>query len=189
MSYWSEISFPTIITVFTKIIGHIRHFRWLGPNVWWDFTNLNRIYKVHRTNVWWIMKVFRVHWLLGWTQRWVLTQTENLQISVCSNSFCSCSTVPVSWGNHSEAPVHWVPGQSGTDWEIGRWSCRHVIWRTMPCLACLGCRRHNPGRHMCGSEGRSIGHLHPGCPRWWVCGQSAQMWSDWRPNGGGETWM
>ena len=27
-----------------------------------DFTNLNRIYKAHRTNVWWIMKVFRVHW-------------------------------------------------------------------------------------------------------------------------------
>ena len=27
-----------------------------------DFTNLNRIYKAHRTNVWWIIKVFRVHW-------------------------------------------------------------------------------------------------------------------------------
>ena len=27
-----------------------------------DFTNLNRIYKAHWTNVWWIMKVFRVHW-------------------------------------------------------------------------------------------------------------------------------
>ena len=26
-----------------------------------DFTNLNRIHKAHRTNVWWIMKVFRVH--------------------------------------------------------------------------------------------------------------------------------
>ena len=25
-----------------------------------DFTNLNRIYKAHRTNVWWFMKVFRV---------------------------------------------------------------------------------------------------------------------------------
>ena len=29
--------------VFTKIIRHIWHFRWLGPNVRWDFTNLNRI--------------------------------------------------------------------------------------------------------------------------------------------------
>ena len=28
-----------------------------------DITNLNRIHKAHRTNVWWIMKVFRVHWL------------------------------------------------------------------------------------------------------------------------------
>ena len=27
-----------------------------------DLTNLNRIYKAHRSNVWWIMKVFRVHW-------------------------------------------------------------------------------------------------------------------------------
>ena len=27
-----------------------------------DFTNLNRIYKAHRTNVWWTMKVFRLHW-------------------------------------------------------------------------------------------------------------------------------
>ena len=26
-----------------------------------DFTNLNRIYKAHWTNVWWIMKVFQVH--------------------------------------------------------------------------------------------------------------------------------
>ena len=26
-----------------------------------DYTNLNRIYKAHRTNVWWIMKVFQIH--------------------------------------------------------------------------------------------------------------------------------
>ena len=26
-----------------------------------DFTNLKRIYKAHQTNVWWIMKVFRLH--------------------------------------------------------------------------------------------------------------------------------
>ena len=47
--------------VFTKIIRHIGHFRWLGPSVWWDFTNLNRIYKAHLTNVWWTMKVFWLH--------------------------------------------------------------------------------------------------------------------------------
>ena len=27
-----------------------------------DFTNLNRIYKSHWTNVWWIMEVFQLHW-------------------------------------------------------------------------------------------------------------------------------
>ena len=26
-----------------------------------NFTNLNRIYKAHQTNVWWIVKVFQVH--------------------------------------------------------------------------------------------------------------------------------
>ena len=29
-----------------------------------DFINLNRTYKAHRTNVWWIMKVFQVHSIL-----------------------------------------------------------------------------------------------------------------------------
>ena len=28
-----------------------------------DFTNLNRIYKAHRTNIWWTLKVFRLQWL------------------------------------------------------------------------------------------------------------------------------
>ena len=28
-----------------------------------DFTNLNTIYKAHRTNVWWAMKVFQLHWI------------------------------------------------------------------------------------------------------------------------------
>ena len=27
-------------TVFTKIIGHIRHFWWLGPNVWWGISQI-----------------------------------------------------------------------------------------------------------------------------------------------------
>ena len=29
-----------------------------------DFTNLNRIYKAHWTNVWWTIKVFHEHWKL-----------------------------------------------------------------------------------------------------------------------------
>ena len=27
-----------LFTVFTKIIGHVGHFRWLGPNVWWEIS-------------------------------------------------------------------------------------------------------------------------------------------------------
>ena len=27
-------------TVFTKIIGHVGHFRWLGPNVWWEISQI-----------------------------------------------------------------------------------------------------------------------------------------------------
>ena len=30
-----------------------------------DFTNLNRLYKAHWTNVWWILKVFRVHCIIA----------------------------------------------------------------------------------------------------------------------------
>ena len=28
------------IPVFTKIIGHVGHLRWLGPNVWWDISQI-----------------------------------------------------------------------------------------------------------------------------------------------------
>ena len=50
------------MSVFTKIIGHVGHFRWLDPNyLMTDFPNLNWIYKTHRTNVWWTMKVFWLH--------------------------------------------------------------------------------------------------------------------------------
>ena len=31
---------PHTFAVFTKIIGHIRHFRWLGPNVWWEISQI-----------------------------------------------------------------------------------------------------------------------------------------------------
>ena len=48
-----------VMSVFMKIIGH---FRWLGPNVRWEISQIWIEYiKVHRTNVRWIMKVFRVH--------------------------------------------------------------------------------------------------------------------------------
>ena len=29
------------VPVFMKIIGHIGHFRWLGPNVWWEISQIS----------------------------------------------------------------------------------------------------------------------------------------------------
>ena len=31
--------------VFTKIIGHVKHFWWLGPNVWWEISQIWIEYK------------------------------------------------------------------------------------------------------------------------------------------------
>ena len=33
-------STPCPLAVFTKIIGHVGHFRWLGPNVWWEISQI-----------------------------------------------------------------------------------------------------------------------------------------------------
>ena len=44
-----------------------------------DFTNLIRIYKAHRTNVWWIMKVFRELW-------WLDNQCLKLSQKSCRSS-------------------------------------------------------------------------------------------------------
>ena len=49
------------LPVFTKIIRRVGHFRWLGPNVWWEISQFWIEYiKAHRTNVWWTMKVFLI---------------------------------------------------------------------------------------------------------------------------------
>ena len=34
-----DLEWPPI-SVFTKIIGHVRHFRWLGLNVWWEISHI-----------------------------------------------------------------------------------------------------------------------------------------------------
>ena len=49
--------------VFTKIIGHVgRTFPMAMPIcLMRNFTNLNRIYKAHWTNIWWTMKVIQLH--------------------------------------------------------------------------------------------------------------------------------
>ena len=57
----------TLKTNFQCVSCHVNHrthqtFPMARPNcLMRDFTNLNKIYKAHRTNVWWIMKVFQVH--------------------------------------------------------------------------------------------------------------------------------
>ena len=33
-------NFQMVILVFMKIIGHVGHFRWLGPNVWWEISQI-----------------------------------------------------------------------------------------------------------------------------------------------------
>ena len=54
-----------------------------------DFMNLNRIHKAHRTNVWWIMKVFRVYW--NWPYRgqqipYLVPRTANRLSPLWSNT-------------------------------------------------------------------------------------------------------
>ena len=51
-------------SLFMKIIGHIGHFRWTGPNVWWEIS-LIRTYEAHWTNVSWSIIVYRLHWFLS----------------------------------------------------------------------------------------------------------------------------
>ena len=56
----------------------IGHFRRLRPNVWHlrDLRNLNRMYKAHKTNVWWTMRVLHLHWweFLSWSSVWPLNE-------------------------------------------------------------------------------------------------------------------
>ena len=54
-----------------------------------DFTNLNRIYKAHRTNVWWIMKVFQVHCIM-W--RYLTTRSCEVLKPQYWVLKCSCSS-------------------------------------------------------------------------------------------------
>ena len=43
-----------------------------------DFTNLNRIYKAHQTNVWWTKKVFQVHCTL-FSYHWISTTIDSVK--------------------------------------------------------------------------------------------------------------
>ena len=38
-----EMALSLCVSVFTKIIRHVGHFRWLGPNVWWEVSQIWRI--------------------------------------------------------------------------------------------------------------------------------------------------
>ena len=48
-----------------------------------DFTNFYGIYKAHQTNVWWTMKVFRLHWCM-----------HVPRLSCLSCKFCHCYWIP-----------------------------------------------------------------------------------------------
>ena len=51
-----------------------------------DFTNLNRIYKAHRTNVWWIMN-FSGTLYMGYLTLWGLNKMADILQTTFSNAF------------------------------------------------------------------------------------------------------
>ena len=58
------------------------------------FINLNRIYKAHQTNVWWTMKVFRLHWIITPTT----DRTLSFWMSLCFEKRCC------NWDKKSTLP-------------------------------------------------------------------------------------
>ena len=51
------------------------------------FTNLYRIYKAHQTNVWWTMKVFRLHWDIVFCQ-WYIIVLDSCEIGFLTQCWC-----------------------------------------------------------------------------------------------------
>ena len=92
-----------------------------------DFTNSYRIYKAHRTNVWWIMKVFWLYWYkcllhIGTSSlRWwwgVTPNTLMLLVGTMRSSFsaqdntvqCCYNTVNFIQDIHERHPIACPPG-------------------------------------------------------------------------------
>ena len=100
-----------------------------------DFTILNRIYKAHRTNVWWTMKVFRKHCFAkvsnltyspltsGESLKFGVQVTTDYQDGYFLNCWCfyfKCKLVPQSSINSTPVnrsvdpnPLEWQPGPPG----------------------------------------------------------------------------
>ena len=58
-------AFTTKCRVWSVLAKNIRHFWWLGPNVWWEISQIYIEYtKPIKTNVWWTMQVFLLHCMM-----------------------------------------------------------------------------------------------------------------------------
>ena len=74
-----------------------------------DFTNLYGIYKAHQTNVWWTMKVFRLHcWLII-----IMVERHSSQRNFTSDTYLCHQSLNLIWkllSNIKEANklTHWV---------------------------------------------------------------------------------
>ena len=69
--------------MFTKIIGHIGHLWWLWPKgPIRDFTNFNKIYKAHRTNVWWA--IFWLHYITPLKEHFVAIDIDAF-VPICQS--------------------------------------------------------------------------------------------------------
>ena len=102
-------------SVQAKNVKHIRHFRWLGPNTWWEISQIYiEIHKSHQTNVCWIMKVFPSLEDRRWGKK-KTPQKEDLTvlcsaIDVMFTSSWSIAWLPVTWwyikNTHSRSHTH-----------------------------------------------------------------------------------
>ena len=69
----TECNLFQLLPVFMKIIGHVRHFRWLGPNVWWEISQIwiecIKLIRQMSDESW---KFFRLHCITGWMLRYIV---------------------------------------------------------------------------------------------------------------------
>ena len=43
--YYEKSAIVTILAVWAKNVRHVGHLRWLGPNVWWEISQIYTEYK------------------------------------------------------------------------------------------------------------------------------------------------
>ena len=65
-----------------KVIGNVRHFRWLGPNVWWEISQIwTELRKDHLKNVWWTIKFFWLHYWVNSLKPYSMMHNMHQQIN------------------------------------------------------------------------------------------------------------